>query len=94
MLFVVLTFALMVASINQLTSVPIGVWDVKLEIMTDRLTDQAIRKLHTHPITKSKKIRMRTPCCSGRGCFNATDSYIDLGNISFHREQKGIPAKI
>ena len=40
MLFVVLTFALMVASINQLTSVPIGVWDVKLEIMTDRRTNQ------------------------------------------------------
>ena len=38
MLFVVLTFALMVASINQLTSVPIGVWDVKLEIKKDRRT--------------------------------------------------------
>ena len=40
MLFVVFTFALMVNSINQRTSVPIGAWDVKLEIMTDGRTDR------------------------------------------------------
>ena len=40
MLFVVFTFALMVASINQITSVSIGAWDVKLEIITERPSDR------------------------------------------------------
>ena len=40
MLFVVFTFALLVNSINQRTSVLKGAWDLKLEIMTNGRTDR------------------------------------------------------